>query len=59
MLKIDLVKQGNEGELIMAGELNANTAAEAEAIINEAVDRFDKVILNMERLEYVLSLIHI
>ena len=55
MLKIDLVKQGNEGELIMAGELNANTAAEAEAIINEAVDRFDKVILNMERLEYVSS----
>lgn len=55
MLNIDLVKQGGEGELIMVGELNASTAAEAEAIVNEAVSRFDRLVLNMERLEYVSS----
>ena len=55
MLKIDLVKQGNEGELILVGELNANTAAEAEKILNEAVSRFDRVVLNMGQLEYVSS----
>ena len=55
MLNIDLVKQGSEGELIMSGELNASTAAEAEAIINDAVSRFDRLILNMGRLEYVSS----
>ena len=55
MLNIDLVKQGNEGELIMSGELNAVTAAEAEAIINEAVSRFDRLVLNMGQLEYLSS----
>ena len=53
MLNIDLVKQGNEGELMMVGELNVNTAAGAENIMLEAVNRFDRVILNMERVTYV------
>ena len=55
MLKIDLVKQGSEGELILAGELNANTAADADAIVNEAVSRFDRLILNMEQVAYISS----
>ena len=55
MLKIDLVKQDREGELILAGELNAITAADAEAIVNEAAGRFDRLIFNMERVTYVSS----
>ena len=55
MLKIDLFKQGSEGELIMAGELNAVTAAQADAIVSEAVRRFDRLILNMEQVAYVSS----
>ena len=55
MLNIDLVKQDNEGELMMVGELNVNTAAGAENIMLEAVSRFDRVILNMERVTYVSS----
>lgn len=55
MLNIDLVKQGNEGELMMVGELNVNTAPGAENIMLEAVNRFDRVILNMERVSYVSS----
>lgn len=55
MLNIDLVKQGNEGELMMVGELSVNTAPGAEKIMLETVNRFDRVILNMERLTYVSS----
>ena len=55
MLNIDLVKQDREGELILVGELDVNTAPEAETIVLEAVKRFDRVILNMERLTYVSS----
>lgn len=55
MLNIDLVKQDREGELILVGELDVNTAPGAEAILLDAVKRFDTVILNMERLTYVSS----
>lgn len=55
MLNIDLVKQDNEGELMLVGELDVNTAPGAEKIMLDAVNRFDRVILNMERVSYVSS----
>ena len=55
MLNIDLVKQDNEGELVLVGELDVNTAPGAEKIMLDAVNRFDRVILNMERVTYVSS----
>ena len=55
MLNIDLVKQDNEGELMLVGELDINTAPGAEKIMLDAVSRFDRVILNMERVSYVSS----
>lgn len=55
MLKIDLVRQDREGELIMTGELDAITSPEAETIVNEATGRFDRLILNMEQMTYVSS----
>ena len=55
MLNIDLVKQDNEGELMLVGELDVNTAPGAEKIMLDAVNRFDRVILNMERVTYVSS----
>lgn len=55
MLNIDLVKQDNEGELMLVGELDVNTAPGAEKIMLDAVSRFDRVILNMERVSYVSS----
>lgn len=55
MLKIDLVRQDREGELIMTGELDAITSVEAETIVNEAANRFDRLIFNMEQVTYVSS----
>ena len=55
MLNIDLIKHENEGELLMVGELDVNSAPGAEKIMLETVNRFDRVILNMERLTYISS----
>ncbi len=55
MLNIDLIKNDTEGELLMVGELNANTAPDSERIIMTAIERFDRLILNMEKLRYVSS----
>ncbi len=55
MLHIDLVKHDNEGELIMDGELDVNTSTDAEEILKDVVERFDRLVINMEKLEYVSS----
>jgi len=52
---IKLVKRENEGELLIEGRLDSNTAPEAEEIFNQMAERFDKVVLNLEKLEYTSS----
>ena len=52
---IKLVNRETEGELLIEGRLDSNSAHEAEEIFTQVGDRFDKVILNMEKLEYTSS----
>ena len=52
---IKLVNRETEGELLIEGRLDSNSAPEAEEIFTQVGERFDKVILNMEKLEYTSS----
>lgn len=54
-MEINLVSRENEGELILSGRLDANSAPEAEPIFREVAERFDRVVLNMEQLDYISS----
>ena len=54
-LDMKLVNRGDEGELLMSGKLDTQTSVEAEGYFEEASDRFDHLILNMENLSYVSS----
>lgn len=55
MLNMKLINRGTEGEIQMVGRLDTNSAAEAEKILTETVERFDSLILDMNELEYVSS----
>ena len=54
-MNIKLINRGQEGELVLEGRLDTLTAPEAEEVVNQTAERFDKVILNMRDLEYVSS----
>ena len=55
MLSVKLLKNDTEGELLLIGRLDAVTAAEAEARVVDAAERFDTLILNLEQREYISS----
>lgn len=54
-MEIKLVNRGDEGELLLIGRLDANSAPETEQIFRQMAERFDKVVLNMGQLEYISS----
>lgn len=54
-LDMKLINRGEEGEIVMSGKLDTQTSTEAESYFEEASDRFDHLILNMEELSYVSS----
>ena len=54
-MDIKLVNRGNAGELILEGRLDAASAPDAEVIIMQTADRFDRIILNLEKLDYTSS----
>ena len=54
-MDIKLVSRGTEGEVLLIGRLDANSAPEAEEIFREIMERFDKVVLNLQYLEYISS----
>ena len=54
-MNMNLIKRGTEGELQLNGYIDASNAAEVEAIIIDVVSKFDTLVLNMEKLEYVSS----
>lgn len=41
--------------MILVGRLDSNTAPEAEDIFKMMIERFDRVVLNLEHLEYISS----
>lgn len=55
-MTIKLINRGAEGELIMDGRLDALSAPEVEQVFTQVSERFDKVVLNMDKLTYISSL---
>ena len=54
-MNMNLIKRGEEGELLMEGYIDASNAAQVEKILIDLTDQFETLILNMEKLEYVSS----
>ena len=54
-MTIKLINRGTEGELLLEGRLDAVTSPEVEEIFLQMADRFDKLVLNMEQLQYISS----
>ena len=55
MLSAKLIKRDAEAELKLIGRMDTNTAADAEAAMLQAAERFDTLTLNMEKLEFISS----
>ena len=54
-MTIKLINRGEEGELLLEGRLDAMTSPEAEELFLQMTERFDKLILNMDKLQYISS----
>lgn len=54
-MTIKLINRDTEGELLLEGRLDATTSPEAEDLILQVVQRFDKLTLNMNQLQYISS----
>ena len=54
-MDVKLVSRGTEGEVLLIGRLDANSAPEVEEIFREIMGRFDRVVLNLQQLEYISS----
>lgn len=54
-MNIKLIDRGQEGELLLEGRLDSLTSPEAEEIFLQMAERFQKVTLNMQELEYISS----
>ena len=54
-LNMNLIKHGTTGELQLIGYIDASNAAEVEKIMVDVVSKFNTVLFDMEKLEYVSS----
>lgn len=54
-MTIKLINRTTEGELLLEGRLDATTSPEAEEIFLQTAERFEKLTLNMEQLQYISS----
>ena len=54
-MTIKLMNRGTEGELLLEGRLDAVTSPEAEEIFLQMTERFDTLVLNMDKLQYISS----
>lgn len=54
-MNIKLANHGTEAELLLEGRLDTNTAPEADEIFLDVAGKFDRVVLNMAKLEYISS----
>lgn len=54
-MKIKLINKGSEGEVLLIGNLDSNTAKDTEEILNDLSTKFDKIDLNFEGLDYISS----
>ncbi len=54
-MDVKLVDRGEDGELLLSGDLDTKTARDADALFTQMADRFKNITLNMKELEYVSS----
>ena len=54
-MTIKLINRGSEGEVLLDGRLDSLSVPEAEPILTEIAGRFDRMVLNMGKLEYISS----
>ncbi len=54
-MDMKLVNHGDNGELFIEGRLDSNSTPEAEEVFNQLSERFQKLILNLEKLDYISS----
>lgn len=54
-MDIKLIDRNTEGEFLLQGRLDANSAPETERLLTSMVEKFDKIILNLASLEYISS----
>ena len=54
-MNMNLIKRGSEGELQLIGYIDAGNAADVEKILVDLVAKFDTLIIDMGKLEYVSS----
>ena len=55
MLNMELITDNDKGELKLIGWLDASNAADAEASMVQAAERFDTIIVDLAALDYVSS----
>lgn len=54
-MDVKLVNRGDEGELLLSGDLDTKTAKDAEALFTQLAGRFTNITLNMKDLNYISS----
>lgn len=54
-MDVKLVDRGEQGELLMSGDLDTKTSKDADALFSQMADRFNELVLNMKDLEYISS----
>ena len=54
-MTIKLINRDTEGEVLLEGRLDSAASQEAGEILQAQTERFDRLILNMAKLEYVSS----
>ena len=54
-MDIKLVNRDNEAELLLIGRLDSQSAPDTETIVMDAAGKYERIILNLEQLEYTSS----
>jgi len=54
-MDMKLIKHGNDAEVKLNGFIDATNAADVEKILCDVAGKFDNLLLDMEKLEYVSS----
>ncbi len=54
-MDVKLVNRGEEGELLLSGDLDTRTARDADKLFAQLATRFNRIILNMQNLNYISS----
>ncbi len=54
-MKLKLYSNGDTAEIMLIGRLDSNTAPEVEKALVEQTEKYQKMVLNLEELEYISS----